>query len=168
MNSTLLRPVTSEEIMLTLKQMHPLKSPGPDEVLSGLIHKVEVEGRIEGIAVSRLGTSPSYTWRSIWYSRDILETCIRWKIGDGHAIPITGHPRLPKPTTFQLISRPNTLSEASTVSSLIKPNDEWNESLTRANFYALDAECILGISIGGSQSRDEFVWHFEKSGWFSV
>ncbi|KAK4384559.1 hypothetical protein Sango_3048600 [Sesamum angolense] len=90
------------------------------------------------------------------------------KIGDGHAIPITGHPWLPKPTTFQLISRPNTLSEASTVSSLIKPDDEWNESLISANFYALDAECILGISIGGSQSRDELVWHLEKSGWFSV
>ncbi|KAL0433543.1 UNVERIFIED_CONTAM: hypothetical protein Slati_2688600 [Sesamum latifolium] len=41
---------------------------------------------------ARLGASPSYTWRSIWDSRDILAAGIRWKIGDGNDVCIVGHP----------------------------------------------------------------------------
>ncbi|KAL0405132.1 UNVERIFIED_CONTAM: hypothetical protein Slati_3827100 [Sesamum latifolium] len=44
MNEALLQPFTSEEISLDLKQMHPLKFLGPDEVFSGMIRKAEREG----------------------------------------------------------------------------------------------------------------------------
>ncbi|KAL0446309.1 UNVERIFIED_CONTAM: putative ribonuclease H protein [Sesamum latifolium] len=117
---------------------------------------------------ARLGVSPSFTWRSIWEARHVIAAGIRWKVGNGQSISIMGHPWLPRPSTFQLICRPTNLSEDSTVSTLITPNQEWDEHLIRTEFCALDADCILGISIGGSSVFDELVWHFEGNGKFSV
>ncbi|KAL0421132.1 UNVERIFIED_CONTAM: hypothetical protein Slati_3136100 [Sesamum latifolium] len=67
MNKELLRPYTPEEIVHALKQMHPLKSPGPDgmshiffqkywdivEAFSTMFRQAEEEGQIQGVAVSR-------------------------------------------------------------------------------------------------------------------
>ncbi|KAL0456055.1 UNVERIFIED_CONTAM: hypothetical protein Slati_0944700 [Sesamum latifolium] len=106
---------------------------------------------------ARLGACPSYTWRSIWASRNILAAGLRWRVGDGHSISITGHPWLPRPSTFQLIECPISLPVASTVASLITSTKEWNEPLIRAEFCPLDVDCILGISLSVGDSRDDLI-----------
>ncbi|KAL0427401.1 UNVERIFIED_CONTAM: hypothetical protein Slati_2914900 [Sesamum latifolium] len=60
MNDPLTQPFTSEEVFHALKQMHPLKSPGPDEAFSGMIRKAERAGMIQGIAVSRMAPLVSH------------------------------------------------------------------------------------------------------------
>ncbi|KAL0444003.1 UNVERIFIED_CONTAM: hypothetical protein Slati_2123000 [Sesamum latifolium] len=71
MNEALLQSFTSEEIMHALHQMHPMKSPGPDEAFSGLIQKAKVEGSIQGISVSRSAPSISH----LLFADDTLIFC---------------------------------------------------------------------------------------------
>ncbi|KAL0419035.1 UNVERIFIED_CONTAM: hypothetical protein Sradi_1317000 [Sesamum radiatum] len=117
---------------------------------------------------ARLGSSPSYTWQSIWDARYLLVAGIRWKDGNGHSIAILGHLWLPRPSTFQLIGRPTSISSELKVATLISLKHEWNESLVKTEFCFMDAHCIFGIPLHGADSHDELVWHFEKSGRFTI
>lgn len=50
---------------------------------------------------AKQGYNPSYTWRSIWSSRVIIERGFRWKIGDGHSINVWTEPWLRDTTNFR-------------------------------------------------------------------
>ncbi|KAL0378748.1 UNVERIFIED_CONTAM: hypothetical protein Sradi_3180300 [Sesamum radiatum] len=117
---------------------------------------------------AKLGSSPSYTWRSLWATRDILAAGLRWQVGNGHSISVVGHPWLPRPMTFQLIRRPISLTEYSKVAQLIRATNVWDEPLIRAEFAPEDAECILNIIPRGQDVEDELIWHYETNGRFSV
>ncbi|KAL0433046.1 UNVERIFIED_CONTAM: protein NO VEIN [Sesamum latifolium] len=124
-----------------------------------------------GLGVSekaRLGSKPSFTWRSLLGTRELLVAGLRWKVGDGSSIPIRGQPWLPRPSTFQLIARPATLMANTKVVALITVSGVWDHELIRAEFSPLDAECILSIELRGSGAQDEIVWHYESNGRFSV
>ncbi|KAL0454986.1 UNVERIFIED_CONTAM: putative mitochondrial protein [Sesamum latifolium] len=47
-------------------------------------------------------------------------------------------------------------------------DNKWNEALIRQEFCSADAACILGIPLRGPDARDELIWHYERSGRFSV
>ncbi|KAL0400086.1 UNVERIFIED_CONTAM: hypothetical protein Sradi_2351900 [Sesamum radiatum] len=61
----------------------------------------------------RLGSRPSFTWHSLLGTRYLLVAGLRWRGGDGASIPISGQPWLPRPNTFQLITKPVSLQENS-------------------------------------------------------
>ncbi|KAL0405661.1 UNVERIFIED_CONTAM: putative mitochondrial protein [Sesamum latifolium] len=113
------------------------------------------------------GSKPSYTWRSLLRSRDLLTAGTRWRIGDGQTARIVGEPWLPRPHTFQLIMKPRTLHCGMKVATLMDAEQRWNENLIREEFRPTDAECILSIPLREG-TRDEIVWHYEKKGTFSV
>ncbi|KAL0446095.1 UNVERIFIED_CONTAM: hypothetical protein Slati_1737400 [Sesamum latifolium] len=117
---------------------------------------------------ARLGARPSYTWRSVWETRDILAAGVRWRVGNGQNIAVIGHPWLPRPVTFQLIRRPHSLTEDSKVAQLINPDNKWNVSLILSELSHEDADCILSVKPRGPEVRDELIWHFETKGCFSV
>ncbi|KAL0410634.1 UNVERIFIED_CONTAM: hypothetical protein Slati_3653100 [Sesamum latifolium] len=75
---------------------------------------------------SKLGSSPSYTWRSIWETRDLLAAGLRWKVGDGTSILIMGHPWIPRLITFQPICHPLSLPPTAKVSALLTEDKAWN------------------------------------------
>ena len=54
------------------------------------------------------------------------------------------------------------------VSELKSPSGNWNESLIRETFLMDDADCILSIPCSSTVRRDSLIWHFEKSGSFTV
>ncbi|KAL0417061.1 UNVERIFIED_CONTAM: hypothetical protein Slati_3538000 [Sesamum latifolium] len=115
-----------------------------------------------------MSSSPSFTWRSLLAAREILVNGLRWKVGDGHTIPICGQPWLPRPTTFQLILNPQTLTTNARVKDIITASREWNTELIKSEFHPYDAECILGINLGDAGDQDELVWHYDKQGKLSV
>ncbi|KAL0378315.1 UNVERIFIED_CONTAM: hypothetical protein Sradi_3137000 [Sesamum radiatum] len=117
---------------------------------------------------ARLGSKPSFTWRSLLGTRELLIAGLRWKVGDGSSIPIRGQPWLPRPSTFQLIARPATLLADTKVAALITASGVWDHDLIRAEFCPLDVDCILSIELRGSGAQDEIVWHYERNGRFSV
>ncbi|KAL0456551.1 UNVERIFIED_CONTAM: hypothetical protein Slati_0994300 [Sesamum latifolium] len=103
---------------------------------------------------ARLGSRPSFTWRSLFGTRELLTAGLRWKIGDGSSIPILGQPWLPRPNTFQLITKPVSLQENSKVAVLISPSGGWDTQLVQSEFHPMDAACILGIEIPDRETRD--------------
>ena len=51
-----------------------------------------------------LGNNPSFTWRSIWSSRVLLEGGCRWKIGDSRNIRVWGDPWLKDEGNFRVVT----------------------------------------------------------------
>ncbi|KAL0405566.1 UNVERIFIED_CONTAM: hypothetical protein Slati_3870500 [Sesamum latifolium] len=116
---------------------------------------------------SKLGSSPSYTWRSIWGSRDLLVVGLCWKVGDGTSILIMGHPWIPRPVTFQPLCRSLSLPPTTRVSGLLTEDTAWNSELINAEFCKMDTDSILDIKVTTGEG-DSLVWHFDKQGVFSV
>ncbi|KAL0388035.1 UNVERIFIED_CONTAM: hypothetical protein Sradi_2685300 [Sesamum radiatum] len=116
---------------------------------------------------SRLRSSPSYTCRSLWGSRDILAAGSQWKLGYGNLILIMGHLWISRLDSFQKICCPNSLPQDTKLLALLNADQEWNVDLVNAKFCSLDVEYILGISLQDGE-RDSSVWHFERQGRFSI
>ncbi|KAL0443901.1 UNVERIFIED_CONTAM: hypothetical protein Slati_2112800 [Sesamum latifolium] len=116
---------------------------------------------------SRLGSSPSYTWKSLWGTRDVLAAGLRWRVWDGSSILIMGHPWIPRLDSFQPICRPASLPPDSCVVALLMDDKVWNIDLIKKEFCPLDTESILDIKVHEGE-RDNLVWHFDKQGRFSV
>ncbi|KAL0418975.1 UNVERIFIED_CONTAM: hypothetical protein Sradi_1311000 [Sesamum radiatum] len=112
---------------------------------------------------ANFGTAPSYTWRSLHRSRDILVAGLRWKVGDGPSVTIKRMPWLPRPHSFQLIFQPRTLTGDTKFAELINGNG-WDEGLIMSVFEPCDALCILSIKLPESNGMDVLVWHYEKNG----
>ncbi|KAL0433364.1 UNVERIFIED_CONTAM: putative ribonuclease H protein [Sesamum latifolium] len=116
---------------------------------------------------SKLGSSPSYTWKSLWGNHDVLAAGLHWKVGDDTLIMIMEHPWNPKLVSFQPISRPAFTPQDSRVAALLTDAKAWDAELIKAELCPLDAESILDIKLHDGEC-DSLVWHFEKQGQFSV
>ena len=53
---------------------------------------------------AKLGSSPSYTWRSIFNGLEVVKGGTRWRVGNGERILIWEDKWLPTPTTYKVIS----------------------------------------------------------------
>ncbi|KAL0333006.1 UNVERIFIED_CONTAM: hypothetical protein Scaly_2202100 [Sesamum calycinum] len=95
---------------------------------------------------------------------DLLIADLRWKVGDGSSIPITGYPWLPWPTTFQIFTKLATLHLSTKVATFISPSGGWDTHLVTSEFHPLDTACIVGIELQESGLSDEVVWHYGKNG----
>ncbi|KAL0448936.1 UNVERIFIED_CONTAM: hypothetical protein Slati_1450000 [Sesamum latifolium] len=60
MNEALIQPYVVEQINLALKQIHPLKSSGPDVPLSYLVRQADSIGVIQGVPVPRYAPQVSH------------------------------------------------------------------------------------------------------------
>ena len=68
---------------------------------------------------AKLGNNPSYAWRSIHSSLEVIRRGTRWNVGNGKLIHIWEDKWLPTPTTYRVCSPPQTFDDFPTVSSLI-------------------------------------------------
>ncbi|KAL0446258.1 UNVERIFIED_CONTAM: putative mitochondrial protein [Sesamum latifolium] len=137
----------------------------PDLLLHKVLHHRYFPG--SNFFAAEPGRLPSFTWRSLLSTKELLVTGLRWKIGDGCSARIFDHPWLLRVQTFQVISKPRTLQRDSKVAVLITHSRSWNHDLITEEFLPEDAEAILSIPLTESPSAD-IVWHFERSGRFSV
>lgn len=114
-----------------------------------------------------LGYQPSYLWRSILSSRDIIEEGSAWRVGDGACIkavvdrwiggPYPKRPRAPHRNDVEL-----------SVADLIDDmNKCWKEDKVR-ELFPEEAEHILAIPISSRLPPDKRVWGFTSHGLFSV
>ena len=56
---------------------------------------------------AKLGNSPSYSWRSIHSSLEVIRMGTRWRVRNGKLIHIWHDKWLPTPSTYKVISPPN-------------------------------------------------------------
>ena len=61
------------------------------------------------ILSAKLGCSPSYAWRSIFNSLEVIRRGIRWRVGNGKLIHIWEDKWLPNPTTYKVCPPHKTL-----------------------------------------------------------
>ena len=95
-----------------------------------------------------LGNTPSYAWRSICKSIEIIQEGTRWRVGNGKTIHIWDNRRLPTPTTYKVIYPRKDFGDFAMVLALIVQDiRRWRkESLDRI-FLAFKVENIFSILI---------------------
>jgi hypothetical protein len=70
---------------------------------------------------AHLGARPSFAWRSIFKSRDLLREGLVWRVGNGESIKIWEDKWLPSPVSYLVQSPIRLLPSDACVSSLIDP-----------------------------------------------
>ena len=79
----------------------------------------------EDVLHSRIGSNPSYAWRSIHNSLRILKDGTRWRVGNGKRIHIWEDRWLPTPTTYRVTSPQSDFGNFPIFSSLINEDTKW-------------------------------------------
>ena len=116
---------------------------------------------------AKLGSKPSFVWRSIIWGRQVIVNGMRWRIGTGDRVKIYKSHWIPRPQAFKPISAP-TLGMDCTVAELIDENQKLKESLIQQHFNFEDAELISRIQLPIIPKPDQILWHYDKKGNYSV
>ncbi|KAL8458018.1 hypothetical protein ACS0TY_035771 [Phlomoides rotata] len=117
---------------------------------------------------SSLGNNPSFTWRSIWSSRDLARKGTRWKIGDGINVSVWYHPWLNDSTNFYIRTPIIEGFEYLVVNDLLIPGTRlWDLPLIQEVFLEEDVDRILKTPVSPIGYLDAYVWHFERNGKYS-
>ena len=118
---------------------------------------------------AKLGSLPSYSWRSIHGNLEVIRRGSRWRVGNGKLIHIWEDRWLPTPSTYKVISPPNNNPEFLMVSALIDPLTKWwNVSLVKTSFLPCKVDSILRIPLSYSMPKDKLIWLGNKRGEFTV
>jgi len=118
---------------------------------------------------AELGTQPSYTWRSLWGAREVIQRGSRWLIGNGDKVRVWRDRWLPRPYSFAPVMQQQGENPECRVAELIdKVNGRWDEETVRSRFMPCDAELILSLPLCPSWPEDKIIWHFTTDGEFSV
>ena len=114
---------------------------------------------------AKLGSSPSYSWRSIHNSLEIIRRDTRWRMGNGKRIHIWEDRWLPTPSTYKVISPQNHNFEFPMVSSLIDPDTKWWKiEVLHSTFLPFEMETILKIPLSHNLLEDKLIWIGNKKG----
>lgn len=113
---------------------------------------------------AKLGTNPSFVWRSLLQACEVIREGSIWEVGDGRSIGVNSHKWLPRPPQF--------LDGASTclkVRDLVsEETNQWNHNLLAATFTQSIVKDILRCKRGDLNSRDSLKWKENKNQIFSV
>ncbi|KAA3449628.1 reverse transcriptase [Gossypium australe] len=117
---------------------------------------------------AKVGSYPSFTWRSICSVRDLIEEGMVWRIGNGECVNIWNDPWLPGREKNK-ISGHEIRVQWTSISNLMHPDSNtWNADLIRRLVDDDTARQILSIPLSGGNLLDTVVWKFEGSGEYSV
>ncbi|KAA3476491.1 ABC transporter C family member 10 [Gossypium australe] len=120
------------------------------------------------ILAAKVGSYPSFTWRSICNARELIEERVLWRIGKGDRVNIWNDPWLPGRENNRIFGQ-EIRTRWTTVNHLMQSDtNTWNGELIRSLVDEDTATKILSIPISGSRSDDTLVWKFEGSGVYSV
>ena len=118
---------------------------------------------------AQLGCNPSYAWRSIHSSLEVIRKGTRWRVGNGKTIHIWEDKWLPTPTTYKAISLPCCIDDFPMVFALIDHDTKrWKADLVKKTFLPFEADTILNIPLSCSLPNDKLIWLGTKRGEFTV
>jgi hypothetical protein len=118
---------------------------------------------------SQIGNNPSYAWRSIWKSRQVLMNGCRWRIGDGSKIKIMNEPWLKKEDGLWLQSPQDEGVFNMSVNQLMLQNrKEWDSVKIKLLFPLNIANSILDVPLLNDVEEDKLIWYDDLNGNYSV
>ncbi|KAF7832377.1 reverse transcriptase [Senna tora] len=192
MNKNLDDRFTREEVKEAVFSMYPTKAPEPDGFPALFYQKYwEVVGedvtrmfsnsllakslkakyfRHGSFMEARLGSNPSFTWRSIMQGREALKKGLVRRIGDGTKTNVFNTPWIPSIENFLIPHNINNhLGADSRVSDLIvQETNMWNSQLIMQAFEPEVSKAILGIPLSHRGREDIWMWSLTGNGIFSV
>ncbi|XP_075507400.1 uncharacterized protein LOC142544228 [Primulina tabacum] len=115
--------------------------------------------------VAPLDSNPSYIWRSLMWSRQLLKKRISWRTGKGESVRIYLDHWIPG--FRSQIQAPRGQGNFVTVSELMV-NGAWNKPLVQTIFAPHIAQEILAIPLPTIPPKDSRLWPFDSKGKYSV
>ena len=123
----------------------------------------------ESFITSRLGSNPSYVWRSLWGAKYLVQAGMFWRVGDSKSIKIWGDKWVESTSTGKIQAPVRLLGENAKVSALIDDTTHWwNYELIREIFPEEEAKRIYSMAISSLGKADQLVWAGTKKGIFTV
>ncbi|GAU14634.1 hypothetical protein TSUD_96980 [Trifolium subterraneum] len=118
---------------------------------------------------SCLGTNPSFIWRSIWKSRQVLLQGCRWSIGDGSNIKVMGEPWL-RVEDGRWVAAPQKQDVYNlSIQQLMIPNlKQWDVEKINLLFPENEAHKIIAVPLLHMVEADRVIWSAESNGVYSV
>ncbi|XP_060964770.1 uncharacterized protein LOC133033724 [Cannabis sativa] len=115
-----------------------------------------------------LGNNPSYVWRSLFETKNLMLAGVRKSIASGLQTPILDVPWLPhEDCPFVQSDHPALANQL--VSSLMCINDkQWDMDIIKDLFNERDQRLILSIPLPLTVHEDCWSWSKEKTGFYSV
>ncbi|XP_075498859.1 uncharacterized protein LOC142537187 [Primulina tabacum] len=119
------------------------------------------------IMMAGLGNNPSYVWRSLLWSRELIRKGLCWRVGNGQGILAKQDPWIPTLPSFHCQGN-DLLDDNAKVGNFITSSGSWNETLVRQHFPPYEAEDILNVPLNRNGSVDTRFWVGNKSGKYTV
>jgi ribonuclease HI/exonuclease III len=118
---------------------------------------------------AKVGSRPSYAWRSILAGRELLQEGLFWRVGNGRNVRIWRDKWLPRASTYRIQSPRCGFEENTTVEALIDRNTgSWDKILVGELFLEPEATIICNIPLSRYGHNDKLIWRATTSGVFSV
>ncbi|CAN0912295.1 Putative ribonuclease H protein At1g65750, partial [Linum grandiflorum] len=123
----------------------------------------------EDFLSAKLGHRPSYAWRSIICSQEIIRAGYRWSIGNGGSISMLNKPWLREEDNCYLETPPSLQLMNLTVSDILIPDLRiWDSEKLCLLLYDRDATAIRGMSTPREDFDDYRLWKFSSRGDYMV
>ncbi|KAH1064639.1 hypothetical protein J1N35_029626 [Gossypium stocksii] len=120
------------------------------------------------ILSARVGSYPSFTWRSICNARELIADGLVWRIGTGESINIWNDAWLPGREQNR-VSAQHIMPNWTTVNQLIElETSTWKRELVYNLFDDDTVARILSIPISDGGGEDLRVWKHDGSGVYTV
>uniref|UniRef100_A0A803QCJ0 SHSP domain-containing protein n=1 Tax=Cannabis sativa TaxID=3483 RepID=A0A803QCJ0_CANSA len=112
------------------------------------------------------GHSPSFTWLSIIWGRDLLKKGLLWKVGNGETIRTVDDYWVPG--VRQLQYKAGCFPPSDNVNFFLHPEGHWNREALDTYFDPPTVTSILHVPVGGCDKEDFLIWNNHPSGILSV
>ena len=114
-----------------------------------------------------LGKKPSFAWRSIQGTCNVVREGLIWRVGNGEKIRIWTDKWIWSPSTYKVQSPPSVLDPDATVSSLINnATNWWDEDLLNQVFSREEVRSIQSMPISVTGQEAALIWRGTANGVF--
>lgn len=110
----------------------------------------------------------SETWRAILHGRKVLQKGMVKRVGPGDSINIWRDNWIWGLKSMKPLAQPGNVTVQRVDELFVQGTRQWNESLIRQSFMAIDADEIMKIRPGVRMEEDVIAWNYEKSGIYTV
>lgn len=117
---------------------------------------------------TELGHNPSFVWRNVLETRDVVKKGARRRVGNEEKINIINDPWLPCDYNPRVTSVHPSLVGKNVLTLFETGTLSRDKDLVHDLFNRQDTELILSIALSQSRNKDIWYWSFEKTGLFSV